>query len=91
MKHTLFLKDKINQNTIFLSSLLIALLLVTSCQTSKQKKLILNHLFSDHMVLQQGEDVAFWGTYKPNEKITISGSWNQKKVISVSDKMVFGN
>ena len=79
MKHTLFLKDKINQNTIFLSSLLIALLLVTSCQTSKQKKLILNHLFSDHMVLQQGEDVAFLGTYKPNEKITISGSWNQKK------------
>lgn len=89
MKHTLFFKDKINQTVIFFNSVLIVLLFVTSCQTSKQKKLTLNKLFSDHMVLQQDEEVAFWGTYKANKQITVSGSWNQKTVTSRSDENGF--
>tara|TARA_B100000787_G_scaffold102280_1_gene75635 strand:+ start:1046 stop:3079 length:2034 start_codon:yes stop_codon:yes gene_type:complete len=84
-----FFKNLIRKNAVFFNSLLIILFLVASCQTSKQKKLILSKLFSNHMVLQQNEEVAFWGTYKPNKKITVSGSWNQKSVMCMSDKNGF--
>ncbi|MGY9053745.1 MAG: hypothetical protein ACKVH9_09340 [Rhodobacterales bacterium] len=40
-------------------------------------------LFSDHMVLQQKSNVRFWGTYTPNNEITISTSWeNESKTIN---------
>tara|TARA_R110001592_G_scaffold69514_1_gene213372 strand:- start:17320 stop:19347 length:2028 start_codon:yes stop_codon:yes gene_type:complete len=38
----------------------------------------LNALFTDHMVLQQKANVAFWGTFIPNEKITVIGSWGNE-------------
>ena len=50
----------------------------TACTPSEQTELKLNSLFSDHMVLQQKEAVAFWGTYKPNKKITVRGSWGKE-------------
>lgn len=34
--------------------------------------------FSDHMVLQQNQEVAIWGWDDAGEKITIEGSWGQK-------------
>ncbi len=49
-----------------------------SCKLPEQGQLKLNPLFSNHMVLQQKQDVAFWGTYTPNEKITIIGSWGKE-------------
>ncbi len=30
-----------------------------------------NALFSDHMVLQQGQTVPVWGTGNPGEKVTV--------------------
>jgi len=38
-------------------------------------ELRLNRLFSDHMVLQQSEKVAFWGECTPGQKLTVSASW----------------
>ena len=51
--------------------------MVFSCQTN-EKTLLLNSLFSDGMVLQQNENIPFWGTSKPNQKIQVVGSWGAK-------------
>ena len=42
-------------------------------------------LFNDGMVLQQQSDVKVWGWAKPNAKVTLSGSWDKKKVVCQSD------
>lgn len=52
-----------------------------SCQKKIKSTLKLSPLFSDHMVLQQEEDVAIWGNDKPNQKVTVSGSWGEEKSI----------
>ena len=46
----------------FLGLIVIAFcLLFTSCQVGQEKKVLkLNELFTNHMVLQQNEEVAFW-------------------------------
>ena len=59
----------------FLSFILIFSFVLQS--NAQKKHLKLNALFSDNMVLQQKENVAFWGIYSPNEKVTISGSWGK--------------
>ena len=66
------------------TSALLFLLLFNSCKHSVENKLVVNALFTDHMVLQQKENVAFWGTYTPNKKITVRGSWG-KESTCVSD------
>ena len=69
-----------------LSFLVLSILLsLTSCISSDKSNLSLNPLFSDHMVLQQNEKVAFWGTSLPNEKITVTASWGEKST-SFSDE-----
>ena len=35
-------------------------------------------IFSDHMVLQQNEDVKFWGWASPNEEVQINPSWTEE-------------
>jgi sialate O-acetylesterase len=57
-----------------------------SYQKPGHKKLKLSLLFSDYMVLQQNEVVAFWGEYLPNEKVTVSGSWG-KETSTVYDEL----
>ena len=42
-------------------------------------------VISDHMVLQQQEEVAFWGEYTPNEEVTVSGSWGKEATAVVDD------
>jgi Domain of unknown function (DUF303). len=39
--------------------------------------LVLPFLFSQHMVLQQKEEVAFWGKSNSEAEITIRGSWGE--------------
>lgn len=41
--------------------------------------------FSDHMVLQQKDEVAIWGWDKAGEKITITGSWGASTTIRTDD------
>jgi sialate O-acetylesterase len=36
-------------------------------------------LFSDHMVLQQNDDVKFWGWANPNEEVVIKASWSEEE------------
>ncbi|MFK7980974.1 MAG: sialate O-acetylesterase [Saprospiraceae bacterium] len=62
--------------TLFLLSLFL------SCQSATKKiaepiPLKLAYVFSDQMVLQQQEEVAFWGDYTEGEAIAISGSWGK--------------
>ncbi|WP_231562590.1 sialate O-acetylesterase [Muricauda sp. MAR_2010_75] len=42
-------------------------------------------VFSDHMVLQQQEEVKIWGWASPNEVITISPSWTQEVYATKAD------
>jgi len=61
-------------------------ILVLSCKQSEKEAtkmdLALNPLFSNHMVLQQQNEVAFWGTYSPSQEVKVSGSWGQEASIS---------
>ncbi|MEM7514267.1 MAG: glycosyl hydrolase family 2, partial [Bacteroidota bacterium] len=57
--------------------------LMFSCQTEKQP-LVMGSLFSDHMVLQQQDEVSFWGTATPNAEVNISGSWGKTATAKVS-------
>ena len=58
--------------------------LYTSCQVEQEKKALkLNELFTNHMVLQQNEEVAFWGVYSPKEEVTVSGSWGKEATTTV--------
>lgn len=57
---------------------IISLLFFIACAETENIELSLNPLFSDHMVLQQQEDVAVWGAANPMEKISISGSWGEE-------------
>jgi sialate O-acetylesterase len=43
-------------------------------------------LFADNMVLQQNTKVNIWGWADKGEKISITGSWNNKKVTVKADK-----
>ncbi|RIH66925.1 glycosyl hydrolase family 2 [Mariniphaga sediminis] len=49
-----------------------------SCHQSQKKPLQVNRLFSDHMVLQQQQEVTFWGEYTPNRELTVSASWGEE-------------
>ena len=60
--------------------MLSALLVFLSCKDTIKKELAVNALFSDHMVLQQQDEVAFWGVYNPMEKVTVIGSWGEEEV-----------
>ena len=66
-------------------SLIFTFLMFASCKPSKQVELRLNQLFNDHMVLQQKEEVAFWGTYTPNKRVTVSGSWGEESTTNVAE------
>jgi len=50
-------------------------LFIFSCTTDEKQPLLVPRLFSDHMVLQQQDKAAFWGTYIPGRKLTLSASW----------------
>ena len=47
---------------------------------SLQAKVELPSIFSDHMVLQQKENVAVWGT-ATGKKVTISTTWSKPKTV----------
>lgn len=49
-----------------------------SNEVTEKKGLSVNNLFSDHMVLQQQDEVAFWGSYNPMGEVTVSGSWGEE-------------
>lgn len=65
----------------------LLLLLATSCRsTGKNGSLSVNALFTDHMVLQQQTEVAFWGSYAPKGEVRIAGSWGKESTAIADDK-----
>lgn len=66
------------KRTLSIVSFLIILVFI-SCQQKKKSALKLPVLFSDHMVLQQEEEISIWGKDRPNQKISATGSWGEKK------------
>ena len=64
----------------------IGILLLFSCQPSVKKGLTLNSLFSDHMVLQQQQEVTLWGKYTPKEKISVKANWGSESTTKVDEK-----
>ncbi len=69
-----------NSTNLLVNLCLLSLLL--SCQSASKKTvestpLKLEYVFTDHMVLQQQEEVAFWGNYTEGEEVAIAGSWGK--------------
>lgn len=67
------------------ASLLTGLILAFLFPLILQAQTKLPTFFSDHMVLQQQEEVAIWGWDSAGEKITIEGSWGQKATVSTDN------
>ena len=44
-------------------------------------------IFSNHMVLQQNAEITIWGWGNTGEKITITGSWDQKVVNVIANNL----
>ena len=65
---------------------MLALMAAFSTQ-SMVAKVKLPHVMASNMVLQQDSDVKLWGKAKPNTKISVKTSWDNKtyKVTSASD------
>ena len=57
--------------------------LLGSATLSAQVKLL--PIFSDNMVLQQQTQAPIWGESKPNKKVEITTSWDQKKYTIQAD------
>lgn len=65
----------------------LALLFIASVSIQELKADVkLPAIISSNMVLQQDAEVTVWGWAKSKEKITITNSWNKKKVKTKADK-----
>jgi len=56
-----------------------------SCQPVKMQELKISCLFSDHMVLQQQQEVNFWGEYTPKQKVTLISDWDAEASTKVDE------
>ena len=65
----------------YLKFLLPLLFLVLSCSESVPPSLELPSVISDGMVLQQNSDVVLWGRTHPKQKITVSTTWGDRKIV----------
>ena len=78
MKNQIFKKNYIS---------ILSFLLFVSCSIDKKEsELILASIFSDSLVLQQMYDTALWGKSKPNEIITVKGSWGKEASTQSNEK-----
>lgn len=64
---------------IFILSVFLAFCL------SLQAKIKVASVLGDNMVLQRNTRVKLWGTADPNQKLTITTSWNKAKTNTVAD------
>jgi sialate O-acetylesterase len=54
--------------------------------SGQKKTLSVSQLFTDHMVLQQKQDVAFWGMTSPNKEVEVTADWGVKSKIIADEK-----
>ena len=59
----------------FYYTALVLILSVFSCQANQTIGLRIDQLFSDHMVLQQKEEITIWGAYTPGQSVIVSANW----------------
>jgi len=79
-----------NQFIIMISrTIFLIVLIFVSCNNIDKVSLSLPPIFSDHMVLQQKEEILFWGNSEPNSKITIDGSWGESSTTNSNDEGVW--
>jgi sialate O-acetylesterase len=55
------------------------LILLLTASVAMNAKVDLPSVFGDNMVLQRNSSVAFWGTAKPDSKVSIKPSWTKAK------------
>lgn len=60
-------------------TILFIIALFVSCYG--EAKVVIPSIWGDNMVLQQQADVEMWGKAKPNKKVTVTSSWNNKKIV----------
>jgi len=77
-----FYKNKIMK--IFLFSIAMLYSLFAYPQLVPKKQLKVSSLFADHMVLQQRDNINFWGESTPGQKLTVSASWG-KQASTIAD------
>ena len=65
-------------------SAIFIILLFISCETIKQKIIILPSVFSNHMVLQQKAKVSIWGKADEDQQVEVKGSWGSKVVTTAN-------
>ena len=66
-------------------ALFITLLTLVAANLSQALEFKLNSIFQDGMVLQQQSEATIWGTSKPNETITLNGSWKLRRNTTKAD------
>lgn len=77
------MKTKINTNIIFSKAILSIALLCAVFQVNAE--VTLPTIFSDHMVLQQNEEVTIWGWAEPSESIELTTSWSDIGVTATAN------
>ncbi|MEN6385013.1 MAG: sialate O-acetylesterase [Phycisphaerales bacterium] len=65
-----------------ISFIVLSLIILNSIAYSEVK---VASIFCDHMVIQQNSNAPIWGWAMPDEKITISPSWQSQSVTAVTD------
>jgi len=68
--------------------LCLGMVVVPVLVQGQSASLRLSGLFTDHMVVQQEADVAFWGWALPGEEVRVWASWGTESVV-VSDETGF--
>lgn len=76
------MKNPYPLNLLVLTCILFFISCNKSNKVTEKKALALKGLFSDHMVIQQQDEVAFWGNYNPNGEVTVSGSWGEETSVT---------
>ena len=68
--------------------LLVIIAINFSCKSNHgiNQGLEIPSVFSNSMVLQQNFDTAFWGKSKPNEIISVIGSWGEESSVKSNQK-----
>jgi len=61
-------------------------LIFISCNSNKEVLLSIAPIFTNHMVLQQKQNVPFWGISNPNARISITTSWGESSVANADKK-----
>lgn len=64
---------------------ILFLTFVLLCSATVFGKISLPNILGDHMVLQQQASVKLWGKASPNSSVSVTASWNVKKMVKAGN------